>query len=46
MTERPSSYHVDHSTPADHDTVTLSAGTSFAIVGTDGAIRATGAQGH
>jgi glycosyltransferase involved in cell wall biosynthesis len=46
VTERPSSYHVDHSTPADHDTVTLSAGTSFAIVGTDGAIRATGAQGH
>jgi hypothetical protein len=45
MTDQSSSYGIERSTPSERATVTLSAGTVFAIVGIDGCIRADGAQG-
>lgn len=45
MTAPTGAYAIDHTTPVGHGTVTLTAGTSFAIVGTDGAIAPIGGQG-
>lgn len=45
MTEPHASYPLEAASPDDQDTVVLSAGTTFVIVGTDGSIRPSGAQG-
>lgn len=40
-----SAYNIDGATPSEHGAITLSAGTTFLIAGTDGTIRPGGAQG-
>ncbi len=45
MSDTASAHPVDASTPAQHDSITLSAGTTFVILGTDGAIHPGGAHG-